>query len=171
MFRPTLSRPARAGAALVGVATMLGLAGCTAAAADTESSSTDDDATSTDSTTEATDSTESSESSESSDSTPSTSTYADGTYTATGSYITPESVEEITVTITLEDDVVTAVEVTGSPTNAESEQYQSQFIGGIAAEVVGQDVDSLDVDRVAGSSLTSDGFDAALATILEEAAA
>lgn len=165
MFRPTLSRPARAGAALVGVATMLGLAGCTAAAADTESSSTDDDATSTDSTTEATDSTESS------DTTASTSTYADGTYTATGSYITPESVEEITVTITLEDDVVTAVEVMGSPTNAESEQYQSQFIGGIAAEVVGQDVDSLDVDRVAGSSLTSDGFDAALATILEEAAA
>ncbi len=95
--------------------------------------------------------------------------YTDGTYTAEGTYATPESVETISVTLTLEDDVVTAVEVTGDPQRPESEQYQSQFIGGIDAEVVGRDIDDIAVSRVAGSSLTSGGFTEALETIKAEA--
>jgi len=97
--------------------------------------------------------------------------YVDGTYTAEGSYQTPESVESITVTITLENDVVTAVDVTGDPQKRESEQYQSQFIGGISDEVVGKSIDELSVSRVAGSSLTSGGFNAAIEEIKAEAAA
>ena len=97
--------------------------------------------------------------------------YPDGTYTAEGSYATPESVEVVTVTVTLEDDVITAVEVVGDPTNAESERYQSEFIGGIAAEVVGKDIDDVSVTRVAGSSLTSGGFTQALDQIKADAAA
>ncbi|HAS32797.1 MAG TPA: hypothetical protein DCS84_10935 [Microbacterium sp.] len=97
--------------------------------------------------------------------------YTDGTYTAEGSYATPESVEVVTVTVTLEDDVITAVEVVGDPTNAESERYQSEFIGGIAAEVVGKDIDDVSVTRVAGSSLTSGGFTQALDQIKADAAA
>ncbi|MCT9820594.1 hypothetical protein N3K63_09900 [Microbacterium sp. W1N] len=97
--------------------------------------------------------------------------YTDGTYTAEGSYQTPESVETISVTITLAGDVVTDVEVTGDPTKRESEQYQSQFIGGISDEVVGKNLDDISVSRVAGSSLTSGGFNAALDEIKSEAAA
>ena len=97
--------------------------------------------------------------------------YADGTYTADGSYATPESVETITVTVTLEDDVITDVEVTGNPTKRESEQYQSTFIGGISAEVVGKNIDEISVSRVAGSSLTSGGFNEAIQAIKAEAAA
>ncbi|MDX2375842.1 hypothetical protein M4I32_03400 [Microbacterium sp. LRZ72] len=96
--------------------------------------------------------------------------YTDGTYSATGSYVTPETVETIEVTLTLEGDAVTAVEVVGDPQTAESEQYQSRFIGGISDEVVGRGLDEIDVDRVAGSSLTSGGFDEALASIRAEAA-
>src|SRR6478735_1599913 len=68
-----------------------------------------------------------------------------------------------------ECDVVTAVDVTGSATSGNSKQYQSAFISGISAEVVGKDIDSLDVSKVAGSSLTSGGFNAALDTIRSDA--
>ena len=73
--------------------------------------------------------------------------------------------------MTLQDDVVTAVEVTGDPQKSESAQYQGEFIGGIADVVVGQEIDSLSVSRVAGSSLTSGGFNQAIETIKSEAAA
>lgn len=155
MIRDTLApRPIRIGAAVVGVAGTLALAGCSSAA------------------TGATDGGGSAPSS-SSDSGTSTgaASYADGTYTATGSYQTPETVEQIEVTITLADDVVTAVEVTGDPQASESERYQSEFIGGIQDEVVGKNIDDLSVDRVAGSSLTSGGFNDALDEIKAEAAA
>lgn len=97
------------------------------------------------------------------------STYANGTYTADGSYATPESVETISVTVTLEDDVITAVEVTGDPQKRESEEYQSRFIGGISDEVVGKNIDEISVSRVAGSSLTSGGFNEAIDAIKSEA--
>ena len=96
--------------------------------------------------------------------------YADGTYTAEGTYNTPESVETISVTVTLEGDVITDVQVEGDPQKSESEQYQGQFIGGISDVVVGQDIDEVSVSRVAGSSLTSGGFNDAIETIKAEAA-
>jgi len=97
--------------------------------------------------------------------------YADGSYTAEGSYSTPESVETITVTVTLDDDVITAVEVSGNPTKQESEKYQSEFIGGIGDVVIGRNIDEISVSRVAGSSLTSGGFNQAIAQIRSDAAA
>ncbi|MCR2762336.1 FMN-binding protein [Microbacterium sp. zg.B48] len=102
---------------------------------------------------------------------PGDSTYADGTYTADGSYATPESVETITVTVNLEDDVIAEVSVVGDPQKRESEEYQGRFIGGIADAVVGRDIDEIAVSRVAGSSLTSGGFNQAIETIKFEAAA
>ncbi|MCZ4066116.1 FMN-binding protein [Microbacterium sp. H37-C3] len=98
-------------------------------------------------------------------------TYTDGTYTAEGTYQTPEGPETITVELTIASDAVTAVEVTGEPTRRESEQYQSQFIGGISDAVVGKNLDEVKVDRVAGSSLTSGGFNAAVEEIRTDAAA
>ncbi|WP_214466566.1 FMN-binding protein [Microbacterium flavescens] len=96
--------------------------------------------------------------------------YADGTYSAEGAYQTPESVERISVTVTLESDVITDVEVVGDPQKSESEEYQGEFIGGIADVVVGKDIDEISVSRVAGSSLTSGGFNQAIETIKAEAA-
>lgn len=146
------TRSVRAGATIAAVAGIVLLAGCSPAATGaTDDASTDNGST---------------------DSTGSDgAAYADGTYTAEGSYSTPESVETITVTVTLESDVVTAVEVVGDPQKPESEQYQGQFIGGIAEAVEGQDIDELSVSRVAGSSLTSGGFNKAIEAIKAEAAA
>ena len=142
----------RTGTAFVGIAGALVLAGC---------SGTADAETSTDEST----------TSSSSGSSTTAGEYTDGTYTAEGSYQTPETVETISVTLTLEDGTVTAVEVTGDPQARESEQYQGQFISGIADEVVGVSIDELSVDRVAGSSLTSGGFNKAVESSKEQAAA
>jgi len=95
--------------------------------------------------------------------------YADGTYTATGGYTAPSGQEEVEVELTLADDVVTAVTVTPTATDRQAIGFQTQFAEGISAEVVGKDIDSLNVSRVAGSSLTSGGFNAAVDTIKSEA--
>lgn len=95
--------------------------------------------------------------------------YNDGTYTADGAYQTPETLEEISVSLTLEGGIVTEVTVTGDPQARETEQYQGEFIDGIAEEVVGIAIDDLDVSRVAGSSLTSGGFNSAVEDIKSQA--
>ncbi|BDI23307.1 FMN-binding protein [Herbiconiux sp. L3-i23] len=100
----------------------------------------------------------------------SASTYADGTYEAEGSYRSPGGNETVQVSITLEDDVVTAVTVTPTATSGNSKQYQTAFAGGIADVVVGKDIDELDVSKVSGSSLTSGGFNEAVETIKADAA-
>lgn len=159
MIRTALaSRPVRAGAALTAAAGIALLAGCAPQASEAEEPATPE-------TSETTGTSEGTGTGASG-----SGSYADGTYTADGSYATPESVETIAVTVTLEDDVITAVKVAGDPQKRESEQYQSQFIGGIADVVVGQDIDDIQVNRVAGSSLTSGGFNDAIETIKSEAA-
>lgn len=162
MIRTTaVPRPARIGAALVGVAGIVALAGCSGGA--TTESAPAPAATTAPSSSSDTGSTGSDASSGGA--------YADGTYSASGQYATPESVETIDVTLTLADDVITDVEVTGDPQARESQDYQNRFIGGIADEVVGQNIDDISVSRVAGSSLTSGGFNQAVDAIKADAAA
>ena len=157
MIRTTVPTSVRKGSAILGIAGLFVLAGCSGTA-DAGDSSND------------TGSTPDAGSSESTGG-DSAATYADGTYTAEGSYQTPETVEQISVTLTLADGVVTDVEVTGDPQAPETEQYQGQFIDGIADEVEGKSIDELNVSRVAGSSLTSGGFNDAVESIKEQAAA
>jgi uncharacterized protein with FMN-binding domain len=96
--------------------------------------------------------------------------YADGEYEASGSYSRPSGTSEVDVALTLEGDTVTAVEVTPKASGT-SLQYQEKFASGIADEVVGKSLDEIDVSKVSGSSLTSQGFNAALEEIKSEAAA
>jgi len=156
-----LSTPVRHGSALAGIAGTLLLAGC---AAEASSAETTKDTTPPQST-----ATPSATSGSSSSTGESGAVYKDGTYTADGSYQTPETVEKISVSITVHDDAVTAVEVTGDPQAAETKHYQGQFIGGISAQVVGKKLDDISVSRVSGSSLTSKGFTQALDAIRTEA--
>lgn len=95
--------------------------------------------------------------------------YADGTYSATGGYTAPSGQEEVEVELTLADDIVTAVTVTPTATDRQAVGFQTQFAEGIADVVVGKDIDELDVSRVAGSSLTSGGFNAAVDDIKSQA--
>lgn len=97
------------------------------------------------------------------------SAYQDGSYTADGTYRTPGGVEQISVTVDLNDGVIDSVSVAGDPRAPESQQYQGQFISGISEVVVGKSIDEISVDRVAGSSLTSGGFNDAIEQIKTQA--
>lgn len=100
---------------------------------------------------------------------PENDTYTDGTYTASGSYSSPGGNESIEVTLVLERDTITSVELTPGATHPTSKQFQESFIEGIAELVVGVNIDEADVDFVSGSSLTSRGFNAALDEIKGQA--
>lgn len=139
----------RSGAALAGVAGILLLAGCGAPTPETGGSGSGADTA---------------------DGAGAGGSYTDGTYTADGSYQTPESIETIEVTVSLAGGLIEGIEVVGNPTKPESEEYQGRFIGGIADEVVGRSIDDIQVSRVAGSSLTSGGFNEAIEQIKTDAA-
>ena len=97
--------------------------------------------------------------------------YQDGEYTATGSYIPPSNTkEEVTVSLTLSDGVVTDLEVSTSGNHPTSKRYQAEFTDGVQQEVVGKPLDEVKVDKIASSSLTSSGFNKALDEIKSEAA-
>ncbi|HMR47695.1 MAG TPA: hypothetical protein PKE40_00480 [Arachnia sp.] len=174
------SRPRRIlGAFLAGIAITATLAACTSpieetaqAAENQATSSTSSSASSSASTEVATsETTETTNDATTETEADSSSAYADGEYTASGSYTTPGGRESVTVTVTLVDDVVTALTVDGSAERGDSLRYQSEFIENIASEVVGVAIDDLDVSKVAGSSLTSGGFNDAISRIAAEAQA
>jgi uncharacterized protein with FMN-binding domain len=97
------------------------------------------------------------------------SAYQDGTYSADGTYVSPNGTETVGVELTLASGTVTAVNITQHPSNPNTKKFQGEFAGGIAAQIVGKSVDELNVSKVAGSSLTSGGFNKALETIKAEA--
>ena len=94
-----------------------------------------------------------------------TSTYKDGNYSATGTYNSPGGHETLRVTIDMANDVITALAVTSVKIDSTAAAYETAFEGGIQDIVVGKDIDSLNVGPVAGSSLTSIGFNRAITTI------
>lgn len=96
-------------------------------------------------------------------------TYRNGTYSAVGTYNSPQGLDELGVTVTVENDEIVNLEVERLATRT-SAQYQNDFIAGIDSIVVGEDLETdFDVARVNGSSLTGTGFTDALNQIREEA--
>jgi uncharacterized protein with FMN-binding domain len=100
-----------------------------------------------------------------------TSTYKDGTYTATGSYMSPGGPDKIGVTVTLANNIVTDVSVTPEPGDHTSSHYQGIFAANYKQYVVGQNIATLHLTKVSGSSLTPKGFDDAIAQIKTQAQA
>ena len=101
----------------------------------------------------------------------STGSYTDGDYSGSGSYSNPGGTSKVEVKLTLAGGKITAIDVTPEAENPTSKQYQTQFAGGIADQVVGKSLDDIDVSKVAGSSLTSKGFNDAIDQIKAEASA
>ncbi len=99
-----------------------------------------------------------------------TSNYKDGTYNATGTYSTPGGRESIDLTVTITDGVITATELKENAQSGEARTYQADFASGYKTLVVGKSVDEVTLSRVAGSSLTSNGFNQALEQIKSDAA-
>jgi len=101
----------------------------------------------------------------------STNSYKDGTYTATGTYQSPGGQEKIELTVTIADGKITSTSATTKAASGTSKQYQQEFTGNYKTLVVGKSVNEVELDRVAGSSLTSNGFNDALDEIKQDAAA
>ncbi len=97
--------------------------------------------------------------------------YKDGTYTATGSYMSPGGNESLTVSLTLRGDIVADAAITPGANDGTSRRYQQMFISGCRQYVVGMSVDSIHLGRISGSSLTAGGFNAALSKIKTQAQA
>lgn len=86
----------------------------------------------------------------------------DGTYTAQGSYFTPGGSESIGVTLTIADEKVTSVSIEQKPVSSDARRYQSFFASGVSSQVVGKNIKDINLGRVNGSSLTSEGFNSAV---------
>lgn len=95
--------------------------------------------------------------------------FRSGSYTATGNYRSPGGSQHIKVQLTLAGDVITAAEVRPGAIDNQSSQYQQQFIAGYRSQVVGRKINTVKLSRVSGSSLTSQGFNEALARIEAQA--
>jgi len=97
--------------------------------------------------------------------------YADGDYSAEGSYSNPGGESTVKVDLTISDGTISDVTVTPEAKNGTSKQYQEKFAGGVSGEVVGKSLDDVKVSKVAGSSLTSGGFNKAIEQIKSDAKA
>lgn len=95
--------------------------------------------------------------------------YKDGTYSADGNYVSPNGNETVGVELTLAGGAVTDVKITEHPSNPNTRKYQGAFAGGISSQVVGKKLDDIKVSKVAASSLTSGGFNEAVAKIKAQA--
>ena len=100
-----------------------------------------------------------------------TSVYKNGTYSATGSYMSPGGYDQVGVTLTLANDIITDVSVTPMAGDHTSSRYQSRFISGYKQYVVGKTIASVNLTNVSGASLTPIGFNDALAQIKAQAKA
>jgi uncharacterized protein with FMN-binding domain len=95
--------------------------------------------------------------------------YKDGSYAESGTYVSPGGTEHISVTLTLASNIITAMKVTTVHADPTATGYEQMFEGGISAAAVGKNINTLNIGVVAGSSLTSLGFNRALATIKADA--
>jgi uncharacterized protein with FMN-binding domain len=99
------------------------------------------------------------------------SVYKNGTYTATGSYGSPSGEEQIAVTVTIANDVITNSSVTPMAYGGTSLRYQNAFISGYKQYVIGQNIAGINLTYVSGASLTPAGFNDALTQIKVQAKA
>jgi hypothetical protein len=98
-----------------------------------------------------------------------TSDYKDGTYKSDVTYQTPKRDEYgVGVSLTLSKDIVTGVTVTYSQ-GAEKDPNAQRFEAAYKTEVIGKDIDTLNLARVGGASLTTGAFNNALAEIKSDA--
>lgn len=98
--------------------------------------------------------------------------YKNGKYEAVGNYISPGGDEKIDVTITIADNVVTdAAVVSNSPSGPTARQMQTAFTNGFKEQVIGKNINEINVTKVSSSSLTPKGFMNALEKIKTQAQA
>lgn len=98
-----------------------------------------------------------------------TNIYKNGVHTATVTYLTPVKAEYMLgVSLTLENDTVTDAQVIYSQ-GAEKDPNAQNFETAYRTEIIGKNIDSLNLSRVGGASLTTGAFNKSLAAIKTDA--
>lgn len=97
--------------------------------------------------------------------------YKDGTYSSTGSYTSPAGKEDVGVSLTLKNNIITDITFTPKATNEISVKLQGMFASGYKELVVGKDINTVKLNKVSGSSLTPKGFNDAIEKIKLQAQA
>jgi uncharacterized protein with FMN-binding domain len=92
--------------------------------------------------------------------------YTDGEYTVEGFY---DGSKGIIVKLKLADDTIEQIEVTPNTTIKMSLSLQKRFAKAVPEVVVGRPIDEIHLDKLAGSSRTTKGFNDALEKIKGEA--
>lgn len=101
----------------------------------------------------------------------SSNSYKDGTYTADTEYYVPHGSEDIKVTLTLKDGVVTESSIENSEGDRDSASYQEDFASSYKSYVVGKKIGDIHLSYVAGASDTTQAFNDALSQIESQAQA
>jgi uncharacterized protein with FMN-binding domain len=99
------------------------------------------------------------------------STYQDGTYTVEGDYVSPGGAEQLGVSVTLKNGVITESVVTPKAERPMSVHFQGIFVENYKPLVIGKSIDEVKLDKVSGSSLAPKGFNDAIEKIKAEAKA
>ena len=98
-----------------------------------------------------------------------TTAYKDGKYEAVGEYSYHSGKESIDVTVTLTNGVIEEVDVKALAKSSISKEKQADFIANYKEQVVGKNIDEVNLGKISGSSLTPLGFNAALDDIKSQA--
>lgn len=91
--------------------------------------------------------------------------YKDGVYTAEGNYTSPGGAENIGVSVTLKDGVIEDAEIETIGSRPNTVKFQGIFKENFKQFVIGKNIDEVKLDKVAGSSLSPQGFNDALEKI------
>ncbi len=95
--------------------------------------------------------------------------FKNGTYESVGEYTVPGAKEQLGVTVTIEKDVVTQVEVEQMAKLPMSKKMQADFAANFKEQVVGKNIAEIKLVKISGSSLTPKGFNDALEKIKTQA--
>lgn len=95
--------------------------------------------------------------------------YKDGTYTAKGEYRVHAGPEEVQISVTLKDGVVTDTSFQGTPRLPMSQRFMDMFRENYKPLVIGKKLSELKLGKVSGSSLTPQGFNNAIEKIKQQA--
>jgi len=79
-------------------------------------------------------------------------------YSAIVNYFPEGKNESISVSLTLNSSIITEVTTVHSKNDGKSRMYQTAFESEIQPHVVGKDINTLNITRIAGASFTTDAF-------------
>lgn len=100
---------------------------------------------------------------------PTASSFKDGQYSADGTYRSPAGTENVHLTLTLKNNVITETQFTASSENPKSQMIMKVFTDNYQTQVIGKNINDVHLTKVSGSSLTPKGFNDALEKIKLEA--